>query len=92
MSSETSKKPRQNRVGIYAAASYAFAVVGVFAYTLYNTQPEYIGYDWIPLLMLAMPWSRFGASPVLGVILNAGLLYLLGVLFEKLRRQNASWG
>jgi len=60
--------------------------MGVFAYTWCKTKPEYLGYDWIPFLMLTIPWSRLGASVWLGLILNAGLLYLLGVLFDKVRR------
>jgi hypothetical protein len=83
---ESPNKPRQNRFGVYAASSYTFVFVCVLAYTCYNTKPEHIGYDWIPVLLLTMPWSRLGAPPLLGLILNAGLLYLLSALFEKLRR------
>ena len=83
---EAAPKPRHNRFGIYAAASYAFAVLGVFAYTSCNTKREYLGYDWIPLFMLSMPWSAIGAPLALGFILNAGFLYLLGALLGKLRR------
>ena len=70
--------PRWNRCGIYAAALYALVVVGVWAWIGFHTKPEYVGYDWIPLYLLAFPWLKLELAD--GLILNAGLFYLLGAV------------
>jgi hypothetical protein len=51
---EAVPKSRAHYYGVYAA-SYALVVVGVFAYTLYTTKPDYVGYDWIPFILLTWP-------------------------------------
>ena len=84
---------RYSRLALYAAASYIVLVVGVFAWTSAVTRPEYLGYEWFPLMMLAMPWTNnLGIVP--GFIVNAGIIYLLGALASELvarfrRRSNS---
>ena len=78
-------KFQAHHYGAYAAVAYAMIVVGVFAYTAYATKPDYLGYDWIPFILLTRPWSAI-CAPVLGLILNAALLFILGTLLERLRR------
>ena len=46
----------------------------------YPPKPEYVGYDWIPLYLLTFPWVLFKLELADGLILNAGLFYLLGAL------------
>lgn len=93
---ETPLKGRPNRLGIYLAGAYVLLVVGVFAF-IASGKPSGLGYEIIPLTWLAAPWYYlFLYTPwwdmdervlcILGFILNAGILYLLGALFEKLRR------
>jgi hypothetical protein len=60
--------------------------MGVFAYTSYTTKPDYVGYDWIPFILLTWPWSSIGAKPLLGLLLNAAILYIVGTVLERLRR------
>jgi len=71
---------RWNRFGVYAAALYALVVMGVWAWIGVSTKPEYVGYDWIPLYLLTFPWVLFKLELADGLILNAGLFYLLGAL------------
>lgn len=79
---------RPNRLGIYFTAAYLVIVGSVYAVTAYNTKPGNVGYDWIPFEMLAMPWVAIGIKFLFpGFILNAGISYLAGTLFEKLRRR-----
>ena len=79
---------RPNCLGIYVATAYVFIVGGVYAVTAYNTKPDNVGYDWIPFVMLSMPWTAISMKYLqLGFILNAGILYLAGTLLEKLRRR-----
>ncbi|MGD0786560.1 MAG: hypothetical protein ABR898_01160 [Terracidiphilus sp.] len=94
-------KGHPNRLGIYVAAVYVLIVVGVFAITV-SAKPSGLGYEWIPFITIAMPWyywlpnGTLGApwyimiAPelcILGITLNAGILYLFGTLLEKLRRR-----
>ncbi len=48
-----------------------------------TTKPDNVGLDWIPFVMLAMPWS--GMQPgfaIPGVLLNGVLLYVLGTVLQ----------
>jgi hypothetical protein len=89
-------KDRPNRLGIHVAAAYAALVVAVFAITASASipalggKPSGLGYEWIPSIYVAVPWSWTDerlAFLILGFIVNAGVLYLLGTLFEKFRRR-----
>lgn len=81
--------PRRSRLGIYFALVYLLIVIAVFTLTA-SSKPSGFGYEWIPVVWLAIPWSMLGDNmPILifGFFANAGILYLLGTLFEKLLRQ-----
>ena len=83
-------KNRPNRLGIYAAATYLFIVVLVNLLTAYTGKPDGSGLEWIPFFMLAMPWPKIDARLLLpGLVINAGILYLIGMFVGKLRRSNA---
>jgi hypothetical protein len=76
---------RVNPGGFCVAATYVIVVVFVFVFTAYTTKPENVGYDWIPLILLAMPWYRLHTQLLLpGLIANIGLMYLFGTLLHTL--------
>jgi|GEM_PF-3193050 len=78
MDSKATLRDRINPGGFCVAATYVLIVVVVFAFTASTTKPGNVGYDWIPFILLSMPW--YGLSPRLllpGLIANAGLMYLL---------------
>jgi hypothetical protein len=82
-------KSRPNRLGIYAAATYLFIAALVYVLTAYTGKADSSGLEWLPFFMLAMPWPRIDARLLLpGMIINAGILYLLGTLLGKFRRSN----
>ncbi|MGA3069704.1 MAG: hypothetical protein ABSD43_05755 [Terracidiphilus sp.] len=95
-------KARPNRLGIYAAAAYVLIVAGVYAATEYGGKPSGLGYEWIPFIWLAMPWYFWVPSSmlnarwydmvapelcILGIILNASILYMVCKVLELLRRR-----
>jgi hypothetical protein len=72
-----------NPGGFCVAATYVLVVVVVFAVSAYTTKPGNVGYDWIPFVLLAMPWYRLHTQLLLpGLIVNASLMYLLGTLLH----------
>jgi hypothetical protein len=76
---------RVNPGGFCVAATYVLTAVVVFALTTYTTKRDSVGYDWIPFVLLAMPWYRLNTQLLLpGLIANAGLMYLLGTLLHAL--------
>lgn len=80
---------KPNRLGICFAVTYLVIAVAVYTITAVTTKPSNVGLDWIPFFMLAMPWSKIDARLLLpGLIINAGILYLLGTLLGKFRRSN----
>ena len=80
---------RVNPGGFYIAATYLLIVVVVFALTAFTTKPSNVGLDWIPLMLLSMPWYALDVRLLVpGFIVNAGLLYLLGTVFHTLWRRN----
>jgi len=85
------RKGPADPVGIYLATAYLFLVVIVFVFTRTTTKPGNVGYDWIPFIMLAVPWyfvnPRFFLLP--GFVVNAGLLYLFGMACNKLRHRTS---
>ena len=83
MGLKSTLRNRVNRGGFCVAAIYVLVVVVVFAFTAYNTKPSNVGYDWIPFILLSVPW--YGIDPRLlfpGLVANAGLMYLLGTLLD----------
>ena len=70
------------------AAIYVIAVVVVYAVISNTTKPENVGYDWIPFVLLAMPWYRLYPPLLLpGIFINIGLMYFLGTLLHMLWRR-----
>jgi hypothetical protein len=62
--------------------------VTVFAVTAYTTKPGNAGYDWIPFVLLSMPWYRVNPQLLLpGLVVNAALLYALGSLLHAFWRR-----
>lgn len=85
MHPEAARKAQINRGGFCVAASYFLVVVVVYAYIALTTKAENVGYDWIPFVLLAMPWYGIGARLLFpGLIANTVISYLLGMLFDKL--------
>jgi hypothetical protein len=81
---KASLKGRSNRLGIYAAAVYLFIVAVVYILTAYTGTTDDSGLQWIPFFMLGLPWSRISAQFLFpGLIINAGILFLIGTLVEK---------
>lgn len=89
-------KGRPSRLGIIVAALYVFLVLAVYAITA-SSKPSGLGYEWIPFIDLAVPWSLMGDNVslpgfgflsllIFGFIVNAGILYLVGALVEKVLR------
>ena len=79
---------RLNPGGFCTAATYVLIVVGVYATTVLTTKPGSLDYDWIPFMLLAMPWYwlyRWLLLP--GLIVNAGLMYLLGTALQTFWRR-----
>jgi hypothetical protein len=78
-------KNRVNPGGFCVAATYVLVVVAVFALTALTTKPSNVGLDWIPFVLLAMPWYFLNPRLLLpGLIVNTGLMYLLGTLLHTL--------
>ena len=78
-------KDRVNPGGFCVAATYVLIVVVVFALTASTTKPSNVGLDWIPFMLLSMPWYALDIRLLVpGLVLNAGLMYLLGTLFHSL--------
>ncbi len=77
-----------NPGGFCTAASYVLIVVGVYAATALTTKPDSLGHEWIPSMLLAMPWywlDRWLLLP--GLIVNAALMYLLGAILQTFWRR-----
>ena len=76
-----------NPGGFYLAVTYVLIVV-VFALTASTTKPSNVGLDWIPFVLLSMPWYALDVRLLVpGLIVNTGLMYLLGTLFHALWRR-----
>lgn len=74
-----------NPGGFRAATTYIIVVVFLFVVTFFNTKPSNVGLDGIPLLLLSMPWVGFDRHLLFpGLILNAGVMYLLGMLLHRI--------
>ena len=80
------RKSRFSWLGISLAAVYVLIVVAV--YVLTAASPPDDGLEWLPFVYLSMPWYAVGSWLLFpGFILNAGLLFLLGTLIQKLWRR-----
>ena len=80
-------KNRVNRGGFCATTIYILIVAAVFTFTAYNTKPSNVGLDWIPFMLLSMPWYGISTQLLLpGLVANAVLMYLLGTLLDSFWR------
>ena len=85
MSLRTTFSNRISLGGFCVAATYALIVIVVFGFTEMITKPSNVGYDWIPFILLSMPWYAINARLLLpGLLANAGLMYLLGTALQAL--------
>jgi len=67
--------------GAWLAAVYLILVIA--GHVLSDANPYNVRLA-LTLEMLAMPWYRLSdLMPIMGVILNAGILYLIGMLVQK---------
>jgi bacteriorhodopsin len=79
-------KRRPNWLGAKVAGTYAVLVAGLFALTAHVSTPSDMGYGWIPLILLAMPWTAARQDLLIaGLILNTGILFLVGTIVGSLR-------
>jgi hypothetical protein len=79
MSNQIGKSSKQDPVGSWLAATYLVLVILIYVYTASTTTIYKAGYDWIPFIVLTMPWCRWGWWFIVpGVITNAILLYGVG--------------
>ena len=79
---------RVNPGGFCLAVTYVLFVLVVFALTASTTKPSNVGLDWIPFVLLSMPWYALDARLLVpGLIVNACLMYLLGTLLHALWRR-----
>jgi hypothetical protein len=68
---------RAQIVGAVSAGLYAVPVTCLFLFSWMH--PSGLGYEWIYPYYLTLPWSSFGGLGILlGLPLNAGLVYLVG--------------
>jgi hypothetical protein len=87
MASETTPKRRWNVLGAWLGGTYLVLVVAVYILIASVTKPDNVGLDWIPFVMLAIPWYALAPKLlIVGFILNAAILYLLGVVIELVWR------
>ncbi len=79
-------KPRSRRSlrwGLCAGGGYIAVVILIFSITAVTTRPDNVGLDWIPFILLAMPWFRLGQAQeflIPGLVLNATISFGLGVV------------
>jgi hypothetical protein len=70
---------------MWLAGFYCAIALLVYVLIAATTRPENVGYDWIPFVLLAIPWYRINSRLlVVGLILNAICFYLLGVMIHKI--------
>ena len=87
MASETAPKRRRSVLGSCLAIAYLVLVVAVYVLIASVTKPDNVGLDWIPFVMLAMPWYALAPQLlIVGFMLNAVILYLMGVFIELVWR------
>jgi hypothetical protein len=85
MATKGALKNRITLGGFCVAAAYALIVGMVFALTALTTKPSNVAYDWIPFILLSMPWYAINPNLLLaGLIVNAALMYLLGTALQAL--------
>lgn len=79
---------RVNPGGFCVATTYVLIVVVVFVLTASTSKPSNVGLDWIPFVLLSMPWYALDVRLLVpGLIVNTGLMYGLGTLLHTLWRR-----
>ena len=81
---------RLDRLGIFAAGIYLFLVGVAVALGAFGGNSGSMGFEWIPLIMLSLPWRNLGSAQefvIPGLIANLFLLYFLGIFVEMVRRE-----
>jgi hypothetical protein len=87
--SKPSFQLRELRPAIAAAIFYSVLALILLGYTWYRTKPEYHGFDWLPVALLAYPGLYLDllfdvqsdpAGILIGIAGNAAGLFVLGVL------------
>jgi hypothetical protein len=82
-----SLRGRPSRFGLWLAGIYLLLAAGLFLQTALTTKPGNVGLDWIPFVVLSMPWSRMDPRfAIPGVLLNGAMLWALGTALQKLAR------
>jgi hypothetical protein len=77
-----------NLGGLCVATAYMLVVILVFVVTAVNTKPSNVGLDWIPFVLLAMPWYAMNPQLLLpGMAANAAIMYLLGTVLQTFWRR-----
>jgi hypothetical protein len=76
---------RQSSVGgICVASSYALVVFVWVVITAVISKPSTMGFEIIPLMMLALPWCLVHRALIIpGFAINLVLSYALGVVLEQ---------
>jgi hypothetical protein len=83
MALETAPKRRRSVLGACLAGAYLVLVIAVYVLIASVTKPDNVGLDWIPFVMLAMPWYALAPQLlIVGFIVNAAILYFLGAIIE----------
>jgi len=77
------KQAGARRVGVAVCGLYIALVIGLYVYTA-RPKPGYDGMEWIPFMVLIMPWSTLKGIDwtviVAGALINTGILYLVGYM------------
>ncbi len=77
-------RARINQGGFCVSATYVLIVITVFAFTAATTKPSNVGLDWIPFILLSMPWYALNTRLLFpGLVANACLMYLLGTILQS---------
>jgi hypothetical protein len=80
-------KRRWSPVGIWLAGIYSVILIAALFIPVVAVKPDSVDLRWLTFLTLAKPWNSFNPYLLLpGLILNAALLYLIGMVIEKLWR------
>lgn len=78
---------RRARLGLWLGGMYLLPATAVFVLTVLTTTPDKVGLDWIPFMIIAMPWSGLNQTfAIPGVLLNAVILWALGTSLQVLVR------
>jgi hypothetical protein len=71
-----------NPGGFCVAATYILIFIFVFVFTAATTKPGNVGLDWIPFVLVCMPWYGFTHSVLAAFVANLAVMYFLGTLLQ----------